>query len=175
MHIRPLEIEDAPLMLEWIHDGRVNCFYRFDASKYTIENVKSFISDSMKYNKMVQPSAIHYAIAENGGEYQGTISLKNIDYINKNAEYAIVLRHSSQGKGLASKATKELLEIAFKNMGLHRVYLNVLADNYHAIRVYEKNGFEYEGKWKEHLRIKDEWKSLCWYAITSDMWKKVRN
>ena len=172
MYLRSLELKDAPLMLEWMHDERVNRFYRFSASKYTLEQVEDFISISMQQSELEKPSNIHYAITENGGEYLGTISLKKIDYVNKNAEYAIVLRFVAQRKGLAFRATQELFKIAFEQLGLHRIYLNVLADNSRAINVYRKIGFIYEGEWKDHLLLRGEWKSLSWYAMTREIWEK---
>ena len=75
--------------------------------------------------------------------------------VDKNAEYAISLRAKAQGKGIASQATTTLLKIAFEDLNLERVYLNVLSDNKRAIRLYEKIGFVYEG----------EYKALRWYSI----------
>ena len=55
-----------------------------------MEDMLEFIhsaSDVVEHGK-----SLHYAITEDGGEYLGTISLKNLDLHAKNAEYAIVLR-----------------------------------------------------------------------------------
>ena len=78
----------------------------------------------------------------------------------------------AQRKGLAFRATQELFKIAFEQLGLHRIYLNVLADNSRAINVYRKIGFIYEGEWKDHLLLRREWKSLSWYAMTREIWEK---
>ena len=55
----------------------------------------------------------HLAITEDGQEYLGTISLKDVDLNNRNAEYAICLRKKAMGKGLAYEATQKVLEFAF--------------------------------------------------------------
>ena len=171
MVLRSLELRDAPLMLEWMHDERVSGVFRFPAMEYTLNKVEEFIKNSKIVNELDKPSDIHYAITEDGGEYLGTISLKNIDYVNRNAEYAIVLRYSAQRKGIALEATKELLEMFFERLELHRLYLNVLSDNFSAVELYKKIGFIYEGQWKEHLFLNGKWRTLSWYAMTRDVWE----
>ena len=44
-------------------------------------------------------------------------------------------------QGIVSWVTDEFLEVAFKTLKLHRVYLNVLSDNKHNNWFYFKNGF----------------------------------
>ena len=45
------------------------------------------------------------------------------------------------------------------------MYLNVLADNEAAIRLYEHCGFSYEGEFREHLQREGIYINLKWYAI----------
>ena len=85
-----------------------------------------------------------------------------------NAEFAISMRAAAQGQGIAMEATKELLKIAFEEIGLQRVYLNVLSDNDRAVHLYEKCGFVYEGEFRNHIKIRGEMKSLKWYGILKD-------
>lgn len=157
--IRKLQKNDATNMLEWMHDSSVNCNFRFDFSKMTLNDVKEFIDNS--FNETNQ----HFAIINENNEYMGTISLKNINKIDNNAEYAIVTRMIAHGKGYALEATKEILKYAFEELKLHKVYLKVLEQNKRANRFYEKCGFRYEGMSKEFLYINGKYHNLNWYAI----------
>ena len=65
----------------------------------------------------------HFAYVNEQDEYLGTISLKRISHVNDKAEYAVVARKCAQGTGAAKKATEELLQYAFHELGLHKVYL----------------------------------------------------
>ena len=116
--------------------------------------------------------SIHYAITDENDEYMGTISLKDINLDANNAEYAISLRRCAQGKGIGKSATIEILRIAFEEIGLEKVYLNVLSDNKRAIGMYEKIGFVYEGEFRKHLFLCGEYKSLRWYSILKDEYKR---
>ena len=65
-------------------------------------------------------------------------------------------------------ATKELLRKAFDELGLNRVYLNVLSDNVRANRFYEKAGFKFVREEKEAVEIRGEKHSLKWYEFEND-------
>lgn len=160
MQLRKLQIKDIPYMQEWMQDEEIMLCFRMNPGAKDEEKIKDFINHSFTETNR------HYAIADETDEYQGTISLKNIDYANKNAEYAIVLRRKAMAKGIAKEATRRILEIAFYELKLHKVYLNVLEDNIRAIKFYEKFGFECEGIFKEHLYLRDHYCTLKWYGIT---------
>jgi Acetyltransferases, including N-acetylases of ribosomal proteins len=157
--LRRLEQKDAPLMLEWMHDNEINCNFQADFASSTPESVLRFISDS--FNDENQ----NFAFVDENDEYLGTISLKHISYKNGNAEYAIVARKKAQGTGAAMKATQELLQYAFEELGLHKVYLNVLKENVRAQKMYEKCGFVYEGSAVDAVKINGRYRTLMWYGI----------
>ena len=161
--IRNLEIKDAAFMYEWMHDDNVIEFFSNNFKEKTLDDVIDFIKKSNEDSKN-----LNLAITDDNDEYLGTISLKNIDYKNKNAEYAISLRRTAIGKGISKKATDLILEKAFKEEKLHKVYLCVASDNIRAIKFYEKYGFIYEGTFKEHIYRNNKYFDLHWYAIKGD-------
>ena len=160
--LRGLKEKDIPGMLEWMHDPDVNRWFRFDAASMTEERVKDFISGSFtELNR-------HYAVTDDTDEYLGTISLEEIDQENRHALYAISMRKCVWGSGVALTATREVLKIAFHDLQLERVYLNVLSENIRAKRLYEKAGFHYEGCFHRHLFLNGEWHDWDWFAILKD-------
>lgn len=169
--LRLLKEKDVEGMLEWMCDESINCFFQFDASMLTEHSAREFVKCSIDLAR--EKKSFHFAIVDENDEYLGTISIKNIDWQAKAGEYAIGLRKKAVGKGIAYKATGEILEYAFLNLELNRIFLNVLADNNRAIRLYEKSGFSYEGMFKEHICIREERKSLKWYAIMRDEWLEM--
>ena len=158
IHLRPLRSEDAPLMLEWMQDPSIACFFRFDAAAMTEDKCRSFIASAN-----ADPGSRHYAIADEQDCYLGTISLKNIQ--DGRAEYAISTRKCAHGTGAALQATREVLRIAFDELGLDAVYLNVLTENLRANAFYRKAGFCFTHTEKNALEIRGENKDLNWYAI----------
>lgn len=166
MNIRKLDIKDAPLMLEWMHDKNVIEFFGVDFSSKTLEDAKEFILNS--YNENNQ----NFAIVDESDEYQGTITLKNIDYKNMNAEYAISIRSSAMGRGISKMATDKILEHAFNTLNLNKVYLCVASDNERAIKFYKKYGFTYDGKFTNHIKRNNKFINLEWYYILKEEGEK---
>lgn len=169
MKLRKLEYKDIADILSWMHDDTINCFFANDFKNFTKENIKKFIDNSHN-----DPLNLHYACVDANDQYLGTVSLKNINQKNKNAEYAISFCKSSQGTGSAKFATQEILKIAFKDLGLERVYLNVLTENVRANCFYQKMGFVFEGEFKSHICINGVLKDLKWYRILKEEYFKIK-
>jgi RimJ/RimL family protein N-acetyltransferase len=70
------------------------------------------------------------------------------------AGLAIYLHQDYQGAGLGTEMTGLLLEVAGKN-GVHKVNLETVADNEAAMRLFEKMGFEVEGRIRDSYRGAD--------------------
>lgn len=167
MKLRKLEQKDEAGILSWMRDPSVNQFFRFLESAVTPEKVQKFIEDASETDKN-----LHLAIVDDSDEYLGTISLKNIDGDARNAEYAISTCTRAHGTGAAAEATREILRIAFEELHLHRVYLNVLEDNGRANHFYRKCGFVFEGQFRDHLNIRGSLKNLNWYSILDNEFVK---
>lgn len=168
IHLRPLAAKDAPFMLEWMTDPEITRFFRFDASKISLEDCLQFISKAES-----DPNKIHFAIVDEFDEYLGTISLKGIDRQKKQAEYAISTRKKAHGSGAALEATRQILQYAFECLGLDRVYLNVLAENGRANAFYRKAGFRFVREDVNALELRGQQKALNWYEITK--WEYMEN
>ena len=126
----------------------------------SIESVQEFIQRSW-----IDKNNIHFAIVDDEDNYVGTVSLKNINFIDRNAEYAIVIHKEYWGKEFASFATSEIIKYGFKKLNLNKIYLNVQASNLRAVRFYEKYGFCKEGVFTKHIFLNGEYTDLCWYCI----------
>lgn len=168
MKLRKLNYNDIDDILSWMHDSNVNCFFSNNFEKFKREDVKNFIDKC--YSDVEN---IHYACVDENDDYLGTVSLKNIDKKNKNAEYAISFCRSSHGTGSAKFATLEILKIAFEELSLEKVYLNVLSDNIRANCFYKKIGFILEGEFKKHVCIGDTLKDLNWYRMLKNEYLKI--
>lgn len=78
--------------------------------------------------------------------YLGQADLMDIDWIDRCATVGIVIgRGEKRGIGIGTQALTLLLEHAFLRLDLHRVQLDVYADNKRGIACYEKAGFVKEG------------------------------
>ncbi|MBB4932127.1 RimJ/RimL family protein N-acetyltransferase [Lipingzhangella halophila] len=99
------------------------------------------------------PDRVDLAITEQpGGRFVGELSLQDFDPDNESAGYRIALSAIEfTGQGLGREATRLILEYAFGELGLHRVWLHVHAFNMRAIAVYRACGFSVEGRMRDSL------------------------
>ena len=135
--LRKLKEKDAILMYEWMHDEDVVKDLKADFKNKTIEDCKKFIIESEKDEKN-----IHYAIVNEEDEYQGTVSLKDVNNDKSSAEFAITIRKSAMGTGCSRYAMKEIIHKGFEEFNLKYIYWYVDKKNERAIRFYDKNNYK---------------------------------
>ncbi len=107
---------------------------------------------------------VRLAILNGKNDFCGFISLTNIDLLNKNAEYSVCIKTEFHGNGAAQFATQEILKHGFDDLGLIRIYLQVLKTNARAHKFYQKIGFEDEGTLKSAVFKDGEFKDLILMA-----------
>ena len=159
-NLRDLQLKDTDFMYEWMSDSEVTQSLMIGRTACSKEMIQAFIRNSWKNEKNV-----HFAIVTDEDEYVGTVSLKNISKVDRNAEYAIAIRKKYWGMEYATFATTAIVHYGFQMLNLHKIYLNVPSTNSRAIKFYEKFGFQREGILKEHINISGQMVDLFWYCI----------
>ena len=135
MKLRKLELKDAPLMLEWMHDKNVVKDLRTNFLVKTVADCEKFIKSSWN-----DPSNWNMAVVDEEDCYMGTVSLKNIK--DSSAEFGITVRACAMGKGYSIWAMQETIKYGFEEYGISEIYWCVSPENKRAVRFYDKNGFE---------------------------------
>jgi ribosomal-protein-alanine N-acetyltransferase len=94
----------------------------------------------------------------------GMISLQKIDLVHSNAEIAFYIGNTIEhNKGYISEAINVLVEYAFNQLGLHRVY--GATPNPSAMKAFEKTGFTKEGEQFEAFKLDGKFVNHCNYYI----------
>jgi ribosomal-protein-alanine N-acetyltransferase len=76
---------------------------------------------------------------------------------------------AKSGRGLATRAVREVLEVAFGELALHRVEAGTAVDNLTSQHVLERNGFTLVGPLRRHLQIGGVWVDhLLWEKLAGD-------
>ena len=107
--------------------------------------------------------------AKTTGEHIGNIYLRDIDWVARRGSLHIFIGVSEyRGKGYGREAVRQMLRLAFCELNLNRVYLEVLAHNSTAIKTYEACGFEMEGRLKNHCFKSGQFRDVLVMGITAD-------
>ena len=161
MRLRDLEMKDAPLMLEWMHDEDVIKNLRGNFIEKSLADCEAFIKAAENKEK-----DIHLAIASDEDEYMGTVSLKSIDRENQSAEFAITVRKTAMGRGYSWFGMEEIINKAFEEYGLENVYWCVSRKNPRAVRFYDKHNFHEAVDIPQNVLLRYEgMEDLKWYSV----------
>ena len=79
------------------------------------------------------------------GELVGNICYSNIDWNLKKVEIGYWLASSHQGKGIVTRSCQKLIRVAFDDMGMHKVQMNVAENNLPGRSVCERLRMTIEG------------------------------
>jgi ribosomal-protein-alanine N-acetyltransferase len=134
--------------------------------KETLKDQEIFIQNAKRYE--LGDYSYHFGIFLEK-RLIGVLNITNIirgSFQNGSVGYSI--DEKENGKGLMSKALSLGKEMAFAELGLHRLAAAVMPHNVGSIRVLEKNGFKKEGYARRYLKINGIWEDHVLFAALAD-------
>ena len=136
--------EDAVNYIKWMNDKAVAAnfgqYHRVVSSKSDLKWLYEPPDDMQRYAMALR----------DGDVLIGSISIHNIDHLNRNAFLGIFIGEADyRGKGYGTEAIWLILRYGFKTLNLHNIMLTVHADNYGGIACYKKVGFREVGRLHE--------------------------
>ena len=160
--IRKFEEKDVENKVKWINDDNNNEFLHYNIPlkiEDTINWYKNNINNDKRYDMVIMYDNIPV----------GVIGIINID--KKKGEYYITLgEHDYKRKGISYEASKLILDYAFNNLKLEKVWLCVDEKNIAARKLYEKVGFKLEGILRKDIYFKGEMINRYMYGILKEEW-----
>lgn len=101
----------------------------------------------------LQQEEFAFVIQETGsGDLIGYIRLFNLDWLLPRAELSYFLHRDFTGRGWMTEALARLLQFAFRQLQLEKIYLHTLIDNYNSQRLARRIGFRREGDLRNEFR-----------------------
>ena len=149
VRLRPVGEDDLPSLLEWLNDPEINRWLALpQGPPDSLEAEHRWL---VAINE--DPSQIAWSIETKDGILLGDLVL-HLSQVHPESDQLGMFIGSKErwSQGLGTDAVTTLLAHAFDSMGLHRVYLQVDAENARAHRCFEKSGFRREGLVQEFRR-----------------------
>ena len=146
----------------WLNDPdvcRYNSHHRFLQS---VEGLRTYVENTIDSRSMLVFAVVELA----SKRHIGNISLQNINYVDRNAEIAFLFGEKDcWGKGYANEAAEIIIEHAFKELGLHRIYMGTSDDNIRMQHLALRLGFREEGRRQEAQFKRGEWHDIIEYGL----------
>ena len=153
--LRPIERDDLPRYVKWFGDPEVRR-HLLIYLPFSLAQEERWFEGLL--DRLERQDEVLLAIeTADGGQgpgqgpvqdpvHIGNVGLHAINWKDRCAELGIAIGEKAYwDQGYGTDAIRALLALAFREMGLHRVFLRVDADNARGIRCYEKVGFQREG------------------------------
>ncbi len=176
VHLEPFTAADVDRLLGWIPDAEFLMLWSgpFFRAPLTREQLLEYAASAQADPP---PRRIYKAVHTPTAEVFGHIELYNFDERNQSATLGKVLVGQPQGRGagLGTQMVNAALEIAFVDLGLHRVDLRVFDFNTPAVRCYQKAGFQIEGHLRDFRKVGEEYWSSYLMAVLAPDWFQARS
>lgn len=146
IYLSPFDSGEVESYLKWMNDEAVAVPFGL---------YPQVVSSKNNMNWFFEPDndTHRYAIVLlDGDTLIGSVSLHNIDHVNRNAFIGIFIGEKEhRGNGYGAEAVRLILKYGFKTMNLHNIMLTVHADNYAGIACYKSVGFREVGRLPEWI------------------------
>jgi len=133
------------------------------------EQVINFLQRGIDESKRADRMAYQLAVRiPETREFAGLTFLEIDPELRSTAEVGCVLRKEYWANGYASEILRELLAFGFGQLSLHRIFGKCDELNLTSAVVMEKCGLKYEGTLREHVWLRDHWRSSRYFGILAD-------
>lgn len=176
-------IETERLLVRPYTDDDFDALYAMHSRADVTRYVPWKTRDAEATRRALQRKVEHTALADGGdaiglavvlreeGSVIGDLSLMWISREHADGEIGFLFHPDHQGRGYALEASRVLLELGFRELGLHRLTGRVDARNAPSIRLMEKLGMRREAHLVENEWVKGEWQSERVYALLEHEWR----
>lgn len=106
------------------------------------------------------------------GQLIGQVSLRWSDATAAQGEIRFVFSSVYSGQGYATEAVARMIDIAFDNFGMHRIFARCDARNSRSAKLLSRLGMRLEAHYREHALFQGEWDEELHFAILDREWRR---
>lgn len=172
-------LETARLILEDLKEDDLDNIRRIarnpDVMQYVLiwlendEQIAEFLQRAIEESRRAERFRYVLAARVAGtGEFAGLTFLEIDPELRSTGEVGIVLLPEYQACGYGKEILLKYLEFGFTTLSLHRVYGKCDELNHASARVMERCGLTYEGTIREHVWLRDHWRSTRYYGMLEE-------
>ena len=160
--LRYADISDAEEMLAAMDEGATQNLSFFSKS-VTLERQREYLK------RMIDSASDRLFLIRdfsNDGALLGTVGLHELDTHNKNARLGVLIFNPElRGSGIGSKAVRLVLDIAFQNMGLNKVYAKCFVTNFRMKIFLIELGFRTEAVLEKEYLLRGKYHDMVKFVI----------
>lgn len=166
--LRAIELEDAELLKNLINDPEIEKMVVGWSFPVSTEQQINWIN-----NLSNQKDSVRLIIHIDKIGAVGLVSLTEIDFKNRIATINIKLKRDNRirNKGIGYKAITTLVDYAFNQLNLNCIVANILSYNIASQKLFEKCGFQLDGKLRKRVFKDGSYHDLFSYSLLRSEYK----
>jgi RimJ/RimL family protein N-acetyltransferase len=169
--LEPVQPQDLQRLLTWVDSPEFLLQWAGPSLNWPL--TRSQLETLLLETQGPTPTRMAFKAVSDDGFMTAYAEITGIDRKNRSASIArVIVAPESRALGIGSWTVAELLWVAFEQLYLHRVSLNVLSFNTAAIRAYERTGFRHEGTLRDAYVVGGRFWSVNMMSILEPEWRK---
>lgn len=160
---RKLGESDLEQVLEWRTSEHVTQYMYTDIEK-NLENQKRW------FNAVSRDDTQYYWLIEYKGTAIGLISINNLDKRNSKASFGYYIGDLNYAM-IAGRIHAYLYNFAFFELGLNKLYAEVMEGNEGMMKIHLHHGFTHEGTFKQHIYKYERYHDVHYFELLASTWK----
>ncbi|GGK18628.1 N-acetyltransferase [Pilimelia terevasa] len=138
----------------------------------TLDEVREVVDRRRTMNRLVEENdyLVLAAVCRDTGRLVGEVDLCWTSVAHRHGEFGVILHPRAQGRGLATEAGTALLDLAFGQLGLHRVSARTDSRNAACVAVLRRLGMRQEAHLRECVRFAGQWYDELVLAVLAGEW-----
>jgi len=168
--VRSYTIDDAQSLYDLIDANRdhLRPWMIWEKTTKSVDDTRTFIQSCLDEPVSIEGNGIWV-----DGELAGGIGL-DIDTLSNSGEIGYWLAESYEGRGIITRACERFFDMAFDELGLHRMELQAASGNVRSRAVAGRLGMHEEGVARDGIRVADGYLDSVEYGILEDEWRARR-
>lgn len=167
--LRPLRVHDAAAVAAGAGDKRVAQHLLQVPSPYPVSLARRWVEHRIEWWELGRGVTLAITDAHATQQLLGTVSLRRYQR-DRRAELGYWLAAPAWGRGIATEAARAAIDFGFRELGLARIYAQVLAGNRASLRVLDKLGLVHEGIKRQHVYKARQLHDVVLYGVLRDEW-----
>lgn len=161
---RKLQDSDLAQVLEWRTSSHV--------TKYMYTDIEKSMENQIKwFSKISSDNTQYYWIIEMKSKPIGLISLNQLDKQNKKSSFAYYIGDLDYAI-IAGRIHPYLYNFAFFELGLNKLYAEVMQGNDGMMKMHHHYGFTEVATFKEHIYKYNTFHDVVYFELLAKEWKE---
>ena len=168
LSLRPLRYPDWTRIHEWAQ--------REDVSRYqpwgpnTPEQTRAFVEDTLAAETRHPRTQYVLCAVDDAGTVVGIADISVRSFEDRRAEIGYAVHHELWGRGYGTQIATLAIDLAFTDLGMHRVEATCDPLNVASAAVLRKL-MTYEGRRREDKRLRDRWRDSEMFGVLEQEWR----